>query len=59
MRSEAELRAYAAFLLSEKLRHVDDIKMINKKLHILECKGITADTPGDWITEEELELGFA
>jgi hypothetical protein len=58
VRSKDQLIAYAGFLLSEKLRHEDDIKMINRKLHILECKGIKADKPGDWITEEELEVGF-
>ena len=57
-RTESELRAYAAFLLSEKLRHQDDIRMIDRKLSILAGKGIVAEKAGDWIPEEEL-LGFA
>ena len=59
MRSKSELIAYAAFLLSEKLRHQEDINVIDGKLSILARKGIIADAPGDWITEDELELGFA
>ena len=54
MRSIAELTAYYAFLWSEKLRHEDDIDQIDKKLTLLEKKGIKSDVPGDWIPEEEL-----
>lgn len=59
MRSESELRAYAAFLQSEKERHQDDIRMIDRKLEILAGKGIVAEKAGDWIEESELEMGFA
>ena len=54
-RTMAELTAYAAFLLSEKLRHQDDIRMIDRKLAILAGKGIVAEKAGDWIDEIELE----
>lgn len=58
-RTEAELKAYAAFLLSEKIRHQDDIRMIDRKLSILAGKGIVAERAGDWIEESELEMGVA
>lgn len=54
MRSIEELTAYAAFLLSEKLRHLDDITMIDRKLALLEKRGIKVEKPGDWIGEDEL-----
>ena len=54
MRSVAELTAYYAFLLFEKIRHQEDITMIDKKLGLLEARGIKADKPGDWIPESEL-----
>lgn len=57
MRSKEELTAYAAFLLSEKLRHLEDINVIQGKLDILSKIGIEVSESGDWITEEELELG--
>lgn len=59
MRTRAELTAYAAFLKSEMDRHYEDIRMIENKLAILARKGIVVEKPGDWITEDELELGFA
>ena len=59
MRSESELTAYYAFLWSEKIRHEDDIRMIDQKLQKLEQIGIKATAPGDWIPMEELDLGFA
>jgi hypothetical protein len=55
MRSPDELRAYAAFLLSEKNRHIQDIQMIEHKLAILKRKGFEATEEGDWISEAELE----
>ncbi len=55
MRTQAELLAYAAFLLSEKNRHLNDIVMIDQKLAALEKKGIVATKEGDWISFEELE----
>ena len=54
MRSRAELEAYSAFLLSEKLRHQEDINVIDGKLKILASKGIVPERAGDWIKEEEL-----
>lgn len=54
-RSPAELTAYAAFLLSEKNRHLDDVKMIDRKLEILKRKGYEATEEGPWISEEALE----
>ncbi len=53
-RSDAELTAYASFLLSEKNRHLKDIRAINTKLEILERKGYKAVQEGDWIDEREL-----
>lgn len=59
MRTRAELFAYAAFLLSEKIRHQADITAIDRKLEILARKGIVAENAGDWIEESELEQGYA
>ena len=59
MRTEAELTAYHAFLWSEKIRHEEDIRMIDQKLQKLEAMGIKSTVPGDWIPMEELEGGFA
>ena len=47
--------AYAGFLLSEKNRHLEDIKNINEKLSLLESKGIHVDVEGPWIKEEVLQ----
>lgn len=58
MRTKPELFAYAAFLLSEKIRHQADIAAIDRKLEILARKGIVADKAGDWIEESELEQGY-
>ncbi len=55
MRTPAELTAYTAFLLSERNRHLDDIRMIDKKLEILKRRGYEATEEGPWISEEELE----
>jgi len=55
MRSPDEMRAYAAFLLSEKNRHLKDIDLIDKKLAILARKGYPATQEGDWISFEELD----
>ncbi len=53
--SKDTLMAYAGFLLSEKNRHLEDIKNINEKLSLLESKGIHADVEGPWIKEEVLQ----
>jgi len=52
--SKDTLMAYAGFLLSEKNRHLEDIKNINEKLSLLESKGIHVDVEGPWIKEEVL-----
>ena len=52
--SKDTLMAYAGFLLSEKNRHLEDIKNINEKLSLLESKGIHVDVEGPWIKEEIL-----
>jgi hypothetical protein len=53
--SKDTLMAYAGFLLSEKNRHLEDIKNINEKLSLLESKGIHVDVEGPWIKEEVLQ----
>jgi len=53
--SKDTLMAYAGFLLSEKNRHLEDIKNINEKLILLESKGIHVDVEGPWIKEEVLQ----
>ncbi len=53
--SKDTLIAYAGFLLSEKNRHLEDIKNINEKLSLLESKGIHVDVEGPWIKEEVLK----
>ena len=56
-RTRAELNAMAAFLLSEKMRHQEDIDMIQKKLDLLASRGIVATKEADWITEEDITTG--
>lgn len=53
--SKDTLFAYAGFLLSERNRHLEDIKNIDEKLAILESKGIHVDDEGPWIKEEVLK----
>ena len=53
--SKDTLIAYAGFLLSEKNRHLEDIKNIDEKLALLESKGIHVDVEGPWIKEEVLQ----
>ena len=53
--SKDTLTAYAGFLLSEKNRHLEDVKNIDEKLAILESKGIHVDVEGPWIKEEVLQ----
>jgi len=53
--SKDTLMAYAGFLLSEKNRHLEDIKNIDEKLELLASKGIHVDVEGPWIKEEVLQ----
>jgi hypothetical protein len=47
--------AFAAFLLSERDRHQEDIDMINAKLEVLARKGIYPKGTAPWITPEDLD----
>jgi len=51
-RSQAQ--AYAEFLMSERIRHQEDIIKIDEKLEALERKGIISPKIGPWITTEEI-----
>jgi hypothetical protein len=55
--TRAEMKAMAAFLLSEKQRHQEDIDMIDQKLLMLAKKGIVADEAAPWFTEEDILAG--
>ena len=55
--TEAEMTAMAAFLLSEKKRHQEDIDMIDHKLLMLAKKGVVADEAAPWFTEEDILAG--
>jgi hypothetical protein len=52
--SKDMLIAYDAFLWSEKIRHQDDIKAIDRKRDILRLAGYECQEPGPWITEDEI-----
>ncbi len=46
--------AFAAFLESEKLRHMEDIEMIEAKLAILKSLGVEPLGTAPWINTEDL-----
>lgn len=46
--------AFAAFLESEKLRHMEDIEMIEAKLAVLKSLGVEPCGTAPWINTEDL-----
>jgi len=46
--------AFAAFLESEKLRHMEDIEMIEAKLAVLKSLGVEPLGTAPWINTEDL-----
>jgi hypothetical protein len=54
--TESEMRAFAAFLLCERDRHMEDVRAIDKRLEQLEELGIVAERPAGWVSDEDLGL---
>jgi hypothetical protein len=56
MLTHDEMRAFAAFLLCERDRHMEDVRAIEKRLGQLGELGIVAKRPAGWVLDEELGL---
>jgi hypothetical protein len=54
--TENEMRAFAAFLLCERDRHLEDVRVIDSRLGQLRELGIVAEKPMSWISDEDLGL---
>lgn len=57
MLSKDQKIAFAAFLQSERDRHMEDIEMIDEKLKLLAAAGIFPDRTAPWITLDDLTEG--
>lgn len=54
MLTHDEMRAFAAFLLCERDRHMEDVRVINRRLGQLREQGIVAERPAGWVLDEDL-----
>lgn len=54
MLTSDEMRAFAAFLLCERDRHMEDVRAIEKRLGQLRELGIVAERPAGWVLDEDL-----
>jgi len=52
--TENEMRAFAAFLLCERDRHLEDVRVIDSRLGQLRDLGIVAERPAGWVLDEDL-----
>lgn len=56
MLTKDQMVAFAAFLLCERDRHLEDIEYINKRLRDLRSLGIEAERPASWVSDKDLGL---